>query len=325
MRNMANGITFFFYGVGDISFFLVNIGITNYKTLYLILMVFGVLAFGLNFLIIETPFMVHKQLKIKKLYEGLCTINATNFGSVPEQEAQNRTEIRELVFQGKYTEEMIAKSAEMKLHKTEMNAEVGIIGQYRSIPLKTFGRIFLLSIVLINIYIGYGMTLLVPESMGIDNIYLNGVLLGLSELVGYSTVIIFAHKIPRRKLNILNSASLIFFSGVLYSLRAFDIFFSPAVRKVLESIISVVMKLIICMNFTLIFNYCAELVETKIRGFCLGYTVFSGRASSSLCSVLESACRGRNIHPMIASSLPAFFALPISFILPETLNKPIKN
>lgn len=59
--------------------------------------------------------------------------------------------------------------------------------------LKLAGYILLIS----NLYFGYGFALLIPQEMGIDNPYINGVLLGVADLIGFTIVLFFIDKFPR--------------------------------------------------------------------------------------------------------------------------------
>jgi MFS family permease len=325
MRNMANGITFFFFGFGGIVLFVVNIWISNYRTIFFILIAFSVIGIGASIWFIETPYVYHKQRNLKKLYETLCYINEVNHKDNQNLLFDKREEIRRLIFQDLVSHEFIQNSYSIVLSAGGIEEKKGALDNIFSINFKTGLTIFMLNFIFMNIYIGYNMSVLTPASMGIDNIYLNGILLGISEIVGYLMIITIAHKTPRRTLNIFNSASMIGFSFILLYISHFDSLLSESVKRIIETLISVVMKLILCMNFTLVFNYCNELVETKLRGFALGISVFCGRASTSVVSVLEMEAKRFHIHPMAAASIPAFIALPICFMLPETLNKPIQN
>ena len=55
----------------------------------------------------------------------------------------------------------------------------------------------------------------------------------------------------------------------------------------LDTLISSFIKLILCINFALIFTYCAELFPTKIRGLSLGFCVLFGRLSTIFALGLE--------------------------------------
>ena len=63
--------------------------------------------------------------------------------------------------------------------------------------MKLFGAAILAG----NIYIGYGLSILIPQRLGLANIYVNGIFLGVSELIGNFIMIPLGSKIKRRHLN----------------------------------------------------------------------------------------------------------------------------
>jgi OCT family organic cation transporter-like MFS transporter 4/5 len=324
IRNMGNGVTYFFFGLGGIFLFVVNIWIDHYKVNFLILLGFGVVCLLLTYSLMETPYIFFKHDDLKKLYDCLCAINVVNFSDQIELANENRNKLLIAIFQDKLSDENIYQCSSIKIKRTKTKFQ----NKESYFKFMNYGlavKIVLLSIIFTNIYIGYGLSLLIPATLGIDNIYLNGILLGISETIGYLVITFNAHRTPRKLLNIVNSSSTIILSLTLLYLSHYDTLLSLELKKVLQTVISVVIKLFFCMNFTLIFNYSAELVPTNARGFTSGFTMFFGRISTTACSFLEQATISRMIHPMAASAIPSFLALPISFMLPETLGQHMPN
>ena len=54
--------------------------------------------------------------------------------------------------------------------------------------------------------------------MGIHNIYLNGIILGISEIIGNLSIAPFADRVKRRQLNFVCSLSIIIIALLLLSL-----------------------------------------------------------------------------------------------------------
>lgn len=52
-----------------------------------------------------------------------------------------------------------------------------------------------------NMYVGYGLCILIPQHIGLSNIYVNGIFLGVSELIGNFIIIPLGDRIKRRYLN----------------------------------------------------------------------------------------------------------------------------
>lgn len=58
------------------------------------------------------------------------------------------------------------------------------------------------SLVMGGLYAEYGICIFINQKIGIDNIFLNGSLLGLVEVFGYILIFYFANKLGRRQINI---------------------------------------------------------------------------------------------------------------------------
>lgn len=186
--------------------------------------------------------------------------------------------------------------------------------------LMSIGLIFVIG----NNYLSYGMTLLITQKIGIDNIYINGTLFGLSELVAAIITILIAAKVRRRMLNIISCLIIILAAIILLLFRLLGLN-HDAFGRVTESIISVVIKLVICINFNIIFTYAAELLHTKQRGIVIGIAVFVGNLFIGVAVYLDKLADILNVHPMVMLSIGASIALVISVFLPETLYTKLGN
>ena len=71
------------------------------------------------------------------------------------------------------------------------------------------------SIVMGALYAEYGICFFINQKLGIDNIYLNGTLLGIVEVIGCILIFIFANKLGRRQINIYSNFFIIISSIVL--------------------------------------------------------------------------------------------------------------
>ena len=69
-----------------------------------------------------------------------------------------------------------------------------------------FFKLFCCSIIMGTLYAEYGISLMINQKLGIDNIYLNGILLGVFESIGYTLIYFYADKLGRRQINIYSNA-----------------------------------------------------------------------------------------------------------------------
>ena len=199
--------------------------------------------------------------------------------------------------------------------------DLGKIYKDRQVLFKLIG----VTVITANIYIGYSLSLLIPQKIGLASININGMFLGLSEIMGYLFVIPFGNLIPRRILNFSCCAAVIILCCFLI---AFDITAKKWNENVLrwsQTIVSCLIKLVLCINYSLIFNYCSELFPTKMRGFALGICVFIGRVMVIFSFFIQRITDSLQINPMIGTIIGALIALPITLCLPETISSGISN
>ena len=320
MRSLSNGLIFSFYGLGGMFLFVFNIWIKDYRTNFLIQFV-SIVVLGLSFVLIaETPFFLYRCKKVKRLYDTLKYIAEVNYPDLAERHTVHK-KLKEAIFAGgggKFVENMeyidIVRRKNLPKGKKK---KVFITWFYVK-------RLIYLTVLMGNLYITYGLTLLIPQKLGIDNIYINGILLGASEMFGYLIITFVAHKTKRKKLNLVVAIATIVVAALLMAIKELG-YKENKYGKILESAFSIILKLFISMNYSLVFTYGSELFPTKLRGLALGISVFIGRFLISLCSYLELFADYEDIHPMVTSAFGAVIALPFILILPETLNKKMSN
>lgn len=308
------------FGVGGTVSVICNIWITDYKTNFLIQMI-AVVVLGIGFFFLcESPFYLYKQMDIKRLYDSLMYIGHWNY-----KDKEKRKEI-----EGRLKNKLLVDSQDSFIEKAN---DLQIVPRVRkssitelqdSFNWKMIKRLIFFSGVLGNIYIGNGLTLIIPAKLGLDNIYLNGALLGLAETLGYLIVYPIAHKLKRRKLILFYILSS-FVSTTLFLVIEFAGWNVNFYGKLAETIISVTIKLILSMNYALVFTYGAELFPTKIRGMANGIAIFVGRSMNGVSSPLDALAVSWGVHPLVMISLGSIVALPCTLFLPETLHQQMQD
>lgn len=128
---------------------------------------------------------------------------------------------------------------------------------------KTYLKILAITLVVGNLYVSEGLLALIPQEMGIDNIYLNRVCLGLAEVGAYLTLVFVSYKIKRRLLNIMICITVVIISLSVLTIALLDDRDTDC-GKLLESGLSILLKIIVCINFVLIFNYATELFDKSL-------------------------------------------------------------
>ena len=310
MRSTSNGFTSIFYAIGAIFFTFINIWITEYRDIYLFqAMTMIISTVGLLFFC-KSPFFLHEKGKYKSMFKALHHIAKWNHRAKIAESLENHfTELHSKI----NVEEEKLNSITLS-HKSEY-LEDPIESKFDSRKLKlAIGFV----IIAANIYLGYGMSLLVTQKIGINNVYVNGCLFGASELLGAIITIMIAAKVQRRLLNIANSLVTIQAALLLLVLRGIGLG-HDSFGQLLESLLSVTIKLLLCINLNMIFTYAAELFHTKQRGIVIGITVFVGNIMLGLAVYLDMLADNWGVHPMVMLSFGAVVSFIVSSLMPETL------
>ena len=105
-----------------------------------------------------------------------------------------------------------------------------------------------------NIYFGYGFALLIPQEMGIDNPYVNGMLIGIADLIGFTIVFFFIEKFSRKSFNLFTVMAIIVCSAFLLLIGFVFNRHSSAVKN-METILSGKHTIFIYVIFLIISLY----------------------------------------------------------------------
>lgn len=327
LRSRSNAILFFFWGFGEIVINLVNIGISNYKTNFIIQFIsLFILGLGLYY-IKESPYVLYKLKNVRKLYKVLLFIANKNEMDIEYAREQIDKEFKIDLLQIESVKDLkslrIKKKEKEKFsqnHLKKFFKPIKKICSNKQVVKRMIGVIILSS----NIYIGYTLSILIPQRLGLANIYLNGVFLGVSELLGNFIIIPFGNKLKRRHLNFFCAFSITICALFLIVLDVAGDSDSSGIKWT-QTLISSLIKLIYCMNFALIFSYASELFPTKIRGLTLGIIVLFGRISSLFSLNLVFFTDSLGLHPMVGVIISSIIAIPTSLLMPETIGKGVSN
>lgn len=326
LRSKSNAVLFFCWGLGQVVFNILNIWISDYRTIFFIqflpLFVAGIGYFYLK----ETPYWLYKKKKISELFFTLKYVGLMNGRKELELEDRLTSDLGldQLVTR------RLENSDKIELIPLIVTGEApfsnylrgcGKLCKDRATLLKLIG----VTMITANIYIGYSLSILIPQKIGLADIHLNGVFLGISEILGYIFVILFGNLIPRRILNFSCALIVILLDVVLLIFDSTSNRWNNSTLRWSQTIVSCLIKLVLCINYALIFNYCSELFPTKIRGMALGVCVFFGRFMIIFSFLLQNLTDYFEINPMIGTVFGSLLVLPITLCLPETLNQAISN
>ena len=316
MQNSFNGFMFISAATGGVLFNFANIWIFDFYTIiYIQSITLGLWGIGC-WALVESPHFLYKEKNFEQLKTTLLYL--LNFNMDDEKENLKDKQI-ELSY------EISRLSNNMrKLPPSDIETSLSIMQKISTMPsrlekLRIYMKIACITLIVANLYISDGILTLIPQEMGIDNIYLNGALLSFSEMAGYLSLVFVAHKIKRRLLNIIICLSIITISLVAFLIAMLDAR-TTITGKLMESSLSIFLKLAICMNFVLVFNYTAELFDMNQKGLALGLAIFAGRTAMGAGSLLIEWAHSYDVHPVSASMFGTLLVLPLAMYLPETRN-----
>jgi len=300
---MSSGISFSLFTMGCVATLLAYIFIERIQNMYFVTSVAAIVCVVIFTLLPESPYFYFSQYRLAEAHEALMRIGRVND---PNQQVFFDTKISEML-------------EKMSTHKKTQDKQLSILSRHPEVMI----RIPLICLIFLNICVGYYLSNLVTQSIGRWSIYTNGILLELSEFMAYMVVVVFANRLKRRTVNIAVSSGILGLAGLLLLIE-----FLPGVKNhwatnAVQTILSVLIKFIIGINFALVYNYTSELLPTGIRGRGLGIAGVFNKMGGVAASFFEDASKQLGIHPMIFSGTFAIFAIPAAIALPETLNQEV--
>lgn len=162
----------------------------------------------------------------------------------------------------------------------------------------------------------YGMTTSVQE-LGLKNIQLNGMMIGVCQTIGYLFILPFTHKIPRKQFMKLFQVVIVCSAITLFLIGLFVP--HSEIRKWLESLISTVLiSSLTSMMFPLLFLWIAELFPTQIKGLASAFILFMGKLLGGLAPILSHICEKNGIHVLVGCCSIGFVSVFATGYLRET-------
>jgi MFS family permease len=318
LRNYSLGVSFFFFGMGNFAFLFINVFFTDYRQILNIIVI--VTCAGLVFFLFfkETIFFYSRNKNIKNLYHCMLKIASINY------EKDLNKEIDISIKKQLGLENINIENYEVfRIRKITKFKKNGIKNFF--VKMQGYWIHFFCCVVVYCIpFFCSGMFSISPQYLGLDNMYINIFVLNFAELFGYFVMAKRAKNIPRKKM--IQSLFIIFYfsSIALFSFTFFKIR-ELFITKLFETIISFIIRIFLCMTYTLLFNYVNELFPTKIRGFVMGFCILTGRLNSSFISYITMFCLHHDLHPLTFAGIFGIVGNFALCFLPETVRNTMKN
>jgi MFS family permease len=347
-------ITFILYGMGQLILSGISFTKPFYKTYFTIYFVSFLTMFFLAFFMIETPFFKYKKrnflefyiscLKIAKINhrkreEYLQTmIKFNKFLHLPDDFHMqslklNKNKEQYTLLKAKndasdndsYVDEFETHKQLIytlsKLRFEETNVKTNNLKKI--CKREILKKIVTYSIVLTPIYFVFGEFFLIAQKIGLDNIGKNGLILGSIDIC-FNTIVAFTvSKINPRKNHIY---ACIGFTILSFSIFASDLIFKfsdsyqekkPVLLNVIQTSLSLSMKVIVCFCFGTMFTYLNRLFPTEIRAIGSGACLLYSRVFMSFTTYFIYFTDKHHFHPLSFAWILSAIGTVAAFFCPN--------
>lgn len=322
LRSSLVSISFLAYALGCIA--LNGIAYLTMNPHYLMLFTAGFLccsvlpAFWTYY---ETPYFLYKKGRVSELFTTLMAIYRYNQGKHGVDETlmigvENKL-LEDLGFSSHITHKAFFKTSTIVLEKkTEdyqsNNAVLQLCTNKRNL-------VHMLGLILIGGFqycLFYGMSINI-DSLGLKDIKLNGMLLGVTQAIGYIAVIPFTHRMKRRWWSLTFQGVLLLGALVLLMLskqeQTSQILFTQSLVSTL------LMASVMSALFPLFFIYITEAFPTEVRGTANALVLFSAKLIGSASPLLLQLSQDLGVHVLVGCALIGTLSFPLTFCMKETL------
>lgn len=276
------------------------------KLLLFYIVLLSALLFPIGFLIMESPVWMMKHKRYHEAADILNRIAAIN----KEASDEMQEEIAALEMQ----------SAKDDLEEEKVSADgVGFMDSFRIVfnnPTFSKNLLILSSLSSALFCLFYGMAISLKD-LGFESMQTDGVVMGITHGLGYSIIIPFLDKTPRK-------IALLFIQTALLAQAASLLFvgFLPHNRmtSLLQSAITSILvpsTLAALYSFSYLAN--TESFPPHIRGFCVGLILLVGKVVGSATPFICHQSKNLGIHLLVGCSFPMIVSLLFTLDFKETL------
>ena len=181
-------------------------------------------------------------------------------------------------------------------------------------PFEYYTTLVILSVEMSSLYlVFYGLGISI-DSIGINNIHVNSIMMGVSSILGYKyadRLVYYERK--KAKFVVYSSMAAV---GILLILMK-DATSSPAM--IIKGVLSIgILNALTCLGFTSFFMYGTEVFPANSRGKSVGIAACVGRMFSSVSPHLKTYSLRVGINPVVSFCAPLLLVLPLISFLRET-------
>lgn len=165
--------------------------------------------------------------------------------------------------------------------------------------------------------VNYG-TVISMDKSGMDNLYVNMVLLGISSFIGYGVCLKFPKNVPRIKTISLIILGLLTMSFIILMLDRIGK--ESGVIRFFKSLCTVFfMPILVGMGFSVMYLYLPDVYPVTLRGLGIGAVICMGKIFGGACSAYISNFMNQlSLNPIAGCALPSVVLLFLLRTVPGT-------
>lgn len=296
LRTRSTVISYCFFSASAICFYLIHTIFKGYRHIYPMVLVPAIISLVLTIWVKESHYFYHYRKNYVKMQDTLIDISRIN-----NDENTHKT-----------VSQIIIEKVRILVEQEKKN----------SVPLTVSWKLFIWKMIALmsimgNLNFVYLMLAFIPQSIGTKDICLTGALLMAVEGIVYVIMVFFGPKSRRKLLNVIVASTLI--------LSATFVIILKQRWPLIELMLFMLIKCALCINFSVISNYVAEMMPSELRGKTFILIFLAGRLLGTSLGKITSFSDRKGFNP-VAFIIPfSLIALASALSLPETLNQKLHN
>ena len=170
----------------------------------------------------------------------------------------------------------------------------------------------------------YGLTTSIQQ-LGLENIHYNGLLLGITQSLGYLITLPVAHKMKRKRWSIIFQILVLIGALILGVLSKISEYGNSNIQFMKTIMSTAWMATLNSAQFPIIYTYINELFPVSIRGFANALILFTAKLMGATSPIFSSLSVSLGFHLLVGCSCMVLISLPVSTCIEETWTPPLND
>lgn len=182
---------------------------------------------------------------------------------------------------------------------------------------KLLQPLFILTIVSASVFVWFFAVFSQAQHLGFKTLQMNGIVFGISQVVGYIILLPIVAKIPRKTGLISSQIGLIVCGAVLFILSHQS---ASGWAKTVSGLIStLVVSALLAAQFSFMTLLNSESFPSSHRGMAVGLILSIGKVLGSTAPYVSHWAKEKHLHVLVGCTLSSIPAMMLGFFLKETL------